>query len=141
MSWRRSLRPVARDAPGHPSEQTFWPTHLFSKLWAPPAPVDLNGPGPAYRLDPDWFAAQKLQAWCCEQADQCLAAQGMVVDEGSRLKPARAIAAAVQRASLTLERYAQGDFGPELSGTPHQPLERSSGGSHSERLVSFEELV
>src|ERR1051325_3716691 len=26
----------------NPSEQTFWPTHLFSKLWAPPAPIDLN---------------------------------------------------------------------------------------------------
>src|SRR4051794_36507101 len=125
----------------NPSEQTFWPTHLYGKLWAPPAPVDLNDPGPVYRLDPDWFSAQKLQAWCCEQADQCLAAQGMVVDEGSRLKLAKAIAAAVQRASLTLARYSQGDFGPEGSGTPHQPPERRSDGSHSARPVSFEDLL
>ena len=37
----------------NPSEQTFWPTHLFSKLWAPPAPIDLNDPRGVYRLDPD----------------------------------------------------------------------------------------
>ncbi len=102
----------------NPSEQVLWPTHLFDKLWAPPEPINYRDPERTFRIDPDWYKVQQLEAWCCERASECLTAHGFVVDEGSRLKLAKAIAAAVQRASLTLARYAQGDFRDETSESP-----------------------
>ena len=102
-SWLRQHR-------DNPSEQVFWPTRLFGKLWAPPEPVNFLDPERAYRFDPDWYTVRTLEQWCSERTNECLKQHGLVVDEDSRLKLAKAIAAAVQRASLTLARYAQGDF-------------------------------
>jgi hypothetical protein len=50
-----------------------------------------------------------MERWCLEGADECLATRGMVVDDQSRRLLAKAIAAAVQRASLTLARLAMGE--------------------------------
>jgi integrase len=104
----------------NPSDQVFWPVELGEKVWAPSPPWDPNTP----YLDhlratlKDDLKAQELRGWCLRQADQCLAGHGLVVDESSRLKLAKAIAAAIQRASLTLARLARGEVSPELGITP-----------------------
>ena len=52
----------------------------------------------------------ELEKWCFAQADALLRIRGLVVDEASRGKLAKAIAIAVQRASLALGRFARGQF-------------------------------
>jgi hypothetical protein len=112
-SWLRQHR-------DNPSEQVFWPTRLFGKLWAPPEPVNFLDPERAYRFDPDWYTVRTLEQWCSERTTECLKQHGLVVDEDSRLKLAKAIAAAVQRASLTLARYAQAIFRRTPATVPHR---------------------
>jgi integrase len=51
-----------------------------------------------------------MQGWCEQLARECLAKHGLIVDDESQLKLAKAIGAAVQRASLVLARFAEGDF-------------------------------
>jgi hypothetical protein len=52
---------------------------------------------------------RKMEKWCQDVADERLAAHGLVVDDKSRRKLTVAIAAAVQRASLSLARLANGE--------------------------------
>ena len=91
----------------NPSQQAFWRTDLGETLWSPPPVRNPNGSAPEdlwVRIDADTFKRDELKNWCVLHADQLLATEGLVVDEGSRLTLAKAIAAAVQRASLTLAR-------------------------------------
>lgn len=53
---------------------------------------------------------RSMRLRCFQKADEILVHHGLVVDEWSRLKLARAAGAALQRASLTLARAAQGDI-------------------------------
>ncbi|HEY8565912.1 MAG TPA: DUF6538 domain-containing protein [Beijerinckiaceae bacterium] len=84
----------------NPSEQTFWPVQLGDRVLAPPqaspAPFD---PETAYRIYPDQLKVRELEAWCLAQADDGLAALGLVVDEPGRHRFARAIAMARRAAS------------------------------------------
>src|SRR5439155_3634138 len=81
----------------------------------------------------------RMEEWCLQAADDCLSLHGLVVDDQSRRTLARAIAAAIQRASFTLAKLARGEtfaetlFSPAVSAAP---ISRSS-----QRPVSFEELV
>jgi hypothetical protein len=80
-----------------PSQQTFWPVHVGATVFAPPPPLDLAKVRASYvNLDPDWVQVNKLETWCLRQADEGLATQGLVVDQDSRRKFAKAIAAAMQ---------------------------------------------
>jgi integrase len=49
-----------------------------------------------------------MEKWCFEIADECLMAHGLRVDDSGRRVLARAVAAALQRASLTLASLAKG---------------------------------
>ncbi|KQT61694.1 integrase [Methylobacterium sp. Leaf456] len=91
-----------------PSEQKVWRTDLADRMWAPSAPVEISCLMD-FRFDPDMSRLREQEAWCVGGADDLLAAQGLVVDEASRLKVAKAIAAAIQRASLVLARLARGE--------------------------------
>lgn len=51
-----------------------------------------------------------MEQWCLRWADDCLDRQGLKVDDQSRRLLVRAIAAAIQRASLTLARLAKGEI-------------------------------
>src|SRR3712207_3634122 len=84
-----------------PSLQTFWPVQVGSKVFAPPPPLDFVKveTSHSWDLDPDLIRVVQLETWCLQRADEGLAAHGLVVDEDSRRKFAKAIAAAVQRAS------------------------------------------
>jgi hypothetical protein len=96
----------------NPSQQKFWQTNLGSNLWPSPLlfwdakKVELP---PIEPLSRSVFRLE-MEAWCEQHAKDCLTAHGLVVDDESRLKLAKAIAAAVQRASLVLAQFAQGDY-------------------------------
>lgn len=93
----------------NPSEQTAWRTDLADRMWAP-VPIDLSAlTDLRFTPDPDAAWLREQEAWCLGGAGDILAARGLVVDEASRLKLAKAIAAAIQRASLVLARWARGD--------------------------------
>lgn len=99
----------------NPSEQTFWRTDLFEKLWKnPPRMFDANGAPAMGKITGaqvrERMAAQEREAWCLREADEVLALHDLIVDEESRLKLAKAIAAAVQRASIALQQQARGEF-------------------------------
>jgi len=92
------------------SEQTAWHTGLFERMWVEAAPVDFAvGLDVLTRFDPDETVVRRQEGWCRAAADDLLAAKGLVVDDASRLRVAKAIGAAIQRASLVLARLAQGE--------------------------------
>jgi hypothetical protein len=96
----------------NPSSQTTWDTQLGTKLFLPPksSPTDqIYDVNFLLQVDKDASRAHELEIWCLNGADQCLASEGLKVDDASRRSLARAIAAAVQRASLTLARMANGE--------------------------------
>src|SRR3954452_19717441 len=106
-----------------PASRRSGPCTSAPKVFAPPPPLDLAKVSTPYLdLDPDWVQVNKLETWCLQQADEGLAAQGLVVDEDSRRKFAKAIAAAVQRASAPLAQLARGErieaLGPTLRPAP-----------------------
>ena len=95
----------------NPSDQTFWNVELGARLWAAP-PIDFSRPLleiVTLDVSGDSLRIFKLKEWCFGIADQVLTAQGLIVDEAGRLRLAKAVSAALQRASLTLERYAKGE--------------------------------
>ncbi|KAB1068190.1 DUF6538 domain-containing protein [Methylobacterium planeticum] len=102
----------------NPSEPTGWRTDLYSELWAKTAPWDMDRPIEqrfrdlaASLVSP----ARSQEEWCIRLADESLAHLGRRVDEAGRIRLARAVANAIQRASLTLERAAHGDYPVQLS--------------------------
>lgn len=129
-----------RDAP---SAQTFWPTDLYADLWhetpgwqefltrteAQPAPQ-----APTHEKQ----RQERLRTWCLDQADDILALHDLHVDDASRLQLARAVSAAVQRASLALQRLALGD----TSEVQFNPAERTAPATTPTRkAVTFDEVL
>lgn len=80
-----------------------------------------------------------MEGRCLRGADESLAYQGLKVDDNSRWLLAKAIAAAVQRASLTLKRLANGEavessfFSPSSVAPASAPV--------SEKPVPFKSLI
>jgi integrase len=56
---------------------------------------------------------REMEHWCSQGAADVLAGRGLLVDEAGRRNLAKAIAAAIQRASLKLAQYAKGEFDGE----------------------------
>ncbi|MGU3666164.1 DUF6538 domain-containing protein [Methylobacterium sp. A49B] len=127
----------------NPSEQTFWPTDLYGELWTDPYGQSLfTGFSKTLELRQRdaLMEAQvyRMQAWCKEQADDLLDAWGWSTDEKSRQRLAKAMAAAVQRASLVLERLARGDS-VDLDST--LPKRTQIAPAAAGKPVSFDELL
>lgn len=127
----------------NPSDQTFWCPRVGEKLWRF-EPIDLNrldptrdGAAEFFRMDPDFLKRVQLQEWCLTEADACLKLHGLIVDQVSREKLAKAVGAAVQRASVQLASMARGEFGAPNSSTPVQQLRQPNGAG----AVSLEKLV
>lgn len=93
LSWHRE----------EPSEQFAWHPHLFSGLW-----THLSPPSEPGTVALDAVLLNAMRTFCLVQADNGLTHHGLVVDEHSRLKLAKAIGAAFQRASLTLADLSAG---------------------------------
>lgn len=131
-----------RDNPG---EQRFWQTDLFERLWAPPPPLDLKGSMSDFllsELDPSSLKAKELERWCITQADGMLSEKGILADEGGRLKMAKALASAVQRASRVLEALSRGEALDGYGGIQHGPGSASirQADDGKRRSVSFDDL-
>ncbi len=88
----------------NPSEQRFWRTNLFDRLWVS-MPFDPANPFPH---DADTLTVLAMERWCAEQADGAISDKGLIVDDVGRKRVAKAVAAAVQRASLLLHDMSKG---------------------------------
>jgi hypothetical protein len=89
-------------------------------------------------IDRDAIKIYRMEEWCLEGADDCLANHGLLVDDQSRRTLGRAIAA-IQRASLTLAKLAKGEGVAEALFSP--AVSAALIPRPSQRPVSFEELV
>ncbi len=72
-------------------------------------------------------------------ADELLRARGLMVDERNRTRLVRAVAAAIQGASLTLENYTEGqvDNEPPLPSEAPIPIQKRA----VRKPIPFEDLV
>jgi len=106
----------------NPSEQLYWHTNLYEGMWTKyPLPQTETIPGVEGIADAIpgtipienilWKAMRKRSV---ETAQMILRENGFMDDEWSVHKTSRAVAAALQKASLTLQRLESGDF--ELEG-------------------------
>ena len=80
-----------------------------------------------------------MEKWCLELADQCSTVQGFVIGYDGRRILASAIAAALQRASLTLGQFAKG--GRPASTFFSTPNSISAPSESPRKPVSLGELV
>jgi hypothetical protein len=95
--------------------------------------------GNTISVDRQQTSVFQMEQMCLQWADDCLARAGLVVDENSRKVLARAIAAAVQRASLVLVRLSKGEAFAQTLFSPMVPA--PSAQPASQRPVSFQEIV
>jgi integrase len=100
----------------NPSEQLYWHPDLYEDLWtSSPLPEEQAGSRPRASIPLEYLFRHSMRQYCFKTADFGLAEYGLKVDDWSRTRLAKAIGAALQRASLDLERQSQGDFSPEES--------------------------
>ncbi|WP_449409883.1 DUF6538 domain-containing protein [Methylobacterium komagatae] len=129
-----------REAPG---AQTFWPTELYADLWNETSGsqrfLTFTEAQPASQAPTvEDQRRERLRAWCLDQADDILALRDLNVDEASRLRLARAVGVAVQRASIALQRLALG----ETWEAQFIPAERTASAAMSARkTVTFDEVL
>ncbi|SDO92132.1 Integrase [Aureimonas jatrophae] len=94
-----------------PSEQNVWLPNLYDQVWTR-SEYDREQ-GPRASVSADEFIVLNMRRFCLRQADNCLEHHGLIVDDDSRFKLARAIGAAFQRASKTLASLAEGELVPD----------------------------
>ena len=110
----------------NPSRQTFWRTDLYDRLWA--STLALGTEADKVSVS-DKLAIAKLEAWCLDQADDLAALRDWILDEASRRRLAKALSAAVQRASLNLARHSEGyveELGQGATGAQVHPFQPAS---------------
>ncbi len=135
------VRTLARAPPQNPSQQRFWPTDLYRHLWrSSGSRIEHREDGrAAVRAVLGFAQAEKvaeLEAWCQDQAETVLSLHDVEADEASVLRVAKAIAAQVQRASLTLATLARGE--PD---TTSAPVPRAAPAAKPAKAVGLMELV
>ena len=87
-----------------------WDTAIGEHLWEsgfghkPEEPLFLSSKS---------VSQSNLQAWCKALADELISVNGLKIDDEDRLKIAKAISTGAQRAALTLNRRAKGDYSPD----------------------------
>jgi hypothetical protein len=95
----------------NPSQQTAWNVDLADQVFVKqkaPKSFDFLYDNTDMVVDRDRFQVLQMEKWCLELADERAMAQGFVIDDDGRRVLASAIAAALQRASLTLGQLAKG---------------------------------
>ena len=94
-----------------PSFQLGWHAELYATLWtAGPLPEIEAQPGMPGALPITNVFSRSMRQRCFDEAERILARHGLIVDEWDRWKLAKAVGAALQSASLTLCRAAQGEI-------------------------------
>lgn len=98
----------------NPSEQRVWNTEIgVAGVWEMPPSIY-----PAH-LIVAYDNAPSLQRRCFETADELLAKAGLAVDEKSRRRLARAVSAAMHRASVVLQQMALGGQASGMAAADH----------------------
>lgn len=126
--------------------QNFWRTDLFARLWTRRRLGLWGRPDVVHQVLNGEYAdrgEKEMETWCFKQADLLIAKKGLRLDDHGRRSLAKAISAAIQRASLTLERYALGDIADEVGPTPAQRVATPSRTQRVETSspIKFEDLV
>jgi integrase len=105
----------------NPSAQTTWRVDLEDRLWVAPSAATTLSVNFLSEVNADESKLRNMENWCRAGARECLKSNGLAVDAGSELTLAKALSFAIQRASLTLARYAKGEFGigPQSSNSWH----------------------
>lgn len=96
---------------GNPSQQAAWNVDLADQVFVKqkaPESFDFLYDNTNMAVDRDRLQVLQMEKWCLELADECSTVQGIVIDDDGRRILASAIAAALQRASLTLGQLAKG---------------------------------
>src|ERR1700730_11154409 len=96
----------------NPSEQKIWKSERFGELWNyhdASKYTDLPFAEQNRCMDEDgYFDLITMEAFCREKVEELLSQRGLKVEALSRQKIERAFGAAIQRASLTLAKLANG---------------------------------
>jgi hypothetical protein len=130
----------------NPSEQKLWKTKFFDQLWEfhdPPVYKDDVPTLEAMRHDEEdgYFAKIRMQHFCHEQVNELLTKKGLRLDCLSEMRVSKAFAAAIQHASLHLEKVAGGEL-TALSSHPamsHGQNRSNLEGVH--KPIKFETLI
>jgi hypothetical protein len=126
----------------NPSQQIAWNVDLADQVFAKqkaPKSFDFLYDNTDMVMDRDGFQVLQMEKWCLELADECAMVQGFVIDDNGRRVLASAIAAALQRASLTLGQLAKG--GHPVSTISSTPNSISAISEPPRKRVSLGELV
>jgi integrase len=118
----------------NPSCQTLWNTSLYDKLWAPELRAPRESPSQSIQ---DQLSVADMLDWCRRQAESVLIARYLEVDDQSRRNLEKAIAAAAQRASLVLKKWAVGDF----DGIPAPADPRRAAMAPAGQSITFDFLL
>jgi integrase len=120
----------------YPSDQTLWVTDVGGDLWSAPEKPRGSVLDRANKLlrgefedtrheDAREAKKRRLRTWCRQQADGLIQERGLVTDEAGRWELTRAVSAAMQRASLALERMGRGeDVEPSSAIQQDRPVPR-----------------
>jgi integrase len=130
----------------YPRRPTIWDATLGPDLWRldPTPSLSTVADSQAFlsQHDPTLSRRLAMQAWCLEQADHVLEAEGRRVDEAGRRLLAEAVALATQRGAETLRRYARGEYGaPAAPVSGPSPLSSQRPGLRTGGAVGFRSLA
>jgi integrase len=96
----------------NPSQQTLWRIDLNDRLFKPTQASKsfdhLYLSAATIEIDRDGLRVREMEKGCLEWASERAAAQGLQLDEAGHRTLAKAIAAALQRASVMLDQLARG---------------------------------
>ncbi|WP_322518289.1 DUF6538 domain-containing protein [Rhodopseudomonas palustris] len=96
----------------HPSAKTFWQVGLVDRLFVDPedrpprSPSDIKS---YFTIEEGSLKVREMEDWCLQEAQSILRWKGLSTELGNTRTVARALARAVERASLTLQRWANGE--------------------------------
>ncbi|WP_158809897.1 DUF6538 domain-containing protein [Beijerinckia sp. L45] len=97
----------------NPSDQLVWHTEWYDRLWTEVNPLGDGEERPA-SVGIDSLIISNMRRFALQQADFCIDGLGLNVDDWSRFRLAKAVSAAFQRASLTLQDVASGRINPNV---------------------------
>jgi integrase len=124
----------------NPSKQVTWNVELGDQVFAPRGhrPGETFDPGRYTEIRPNHFQVIEMETWCLLAAKDRLETLGRRTDNESQRVVAKAVAAALQRASLMLGRLARGEVLPLLAGSSSSAAIQTSA---AKPPLSFDDLV
>ncbi|RIK85499.1 MAG: hypothetical protein DCC69_10130 [Hyphomicrobiales bacterium] len=131
----------------NPSNQLLWHTSLYEGLWTKyplphVEPVEgipgIADPIPGF-MPLENLLSKPMRKLCIDEATRILTENGFADDEWSLRKTARAVAAALQKASLKLEKLEKGEFDSDDDWARSDPVAVSEMRREQSRVSSEKE--